>query len=252
MPLAIPVSVSTQRLPMVGVECVGRGVPAVLWLVAGVVRVRLGLAPIKRDGCARLVGQLVGAVMVAPVQDRLGGGGADHGGAGGVGPVGHIAQVDHLLRIDGLAGWEQVDQGGVGGEADRPVLVVKGPVGRLLAQVAAHPGADRDRVIGRPGVIDRGVDHGQRPRGDGGAGLGGHDGVQHLLVPGQDHAVADGRLGRRHANPRGGQTNTQRQDHHQDDGKLAGCHGHNRLAPRADRNLAVYAGAKASGRAGRL
>ena len=41
-----------------------------------------------------------------------------------------IAQLGHLLGEDRLAGREQVDQGGVGGEADRLVLVGLGPFGR--------------------------------------------------------------------------------------------------------------------------
>jgi hypothetical protein len=53
-------------------------------------------------------------------------------------------------------GPEQVDQGGVGGEADRLGLVLEGLLGGGLAQVrvGAQPlaGVDSDRVIGRPGV----------------------------------------------------------------------------------------------------
>jgi hypothetical protein len=123
-------------------------------------------------------------------------------------------------------GREQVDQG-VGGEADRLGLVVQGPFGRGLAQVGigAQPlaGVDRDRVIGRPGVIDGGVDHRQRPRGDGRAGPGRRDGVQELLVPGQDHAVAGRRPGRLGSPNAGHQAQSQDEHHADDRGELAHC-----------------------------
>jgi hypothetical protein len=84
--------------------------------------------------------ELVGAVSVAEVEHRLAGDRAHAGGAGGVAAVGHIAQIGHLLGKDRLAGREQVDQGQVGGEADRLVLVGLGSFGLGLAQLGPQPG----------------------------------------------------------------------------------------------------------------
>src|SRR4029434_8021554 len=98
---------------------------------------------------------------------------------GGVGRV--IAQGGQLRGVvGGLAGGEQVDQGGIGREADRLVLVGHGALGRRPPAVAVGHGGDRDRVVGRQGVVDRGVDHRQRPRRDRGAGVGRRDGVEDL------------------------------------------------------------------------
>ena len=57
-----------------------------------------------------------------------------------------------LLVEDALAGREQIDQGGIGGEADRPVLVGHGPLGRRLAQASwrAAAGGYRPRPGHRP------------------------------------------------------------------------------------------------------
>jgi hypothetical protein len=46
-------------------------------------------------------------------------------GGRGVGPVGGVAQLLHLEGEVVGAGREQVDQGGVGGEADRLVLALQ-------------------------------------------------------------------------------------------------------------------------------
>jgi hypothetical protein len=96
---------------------------------------------------------------MAVVHHRLGGGGADQGRRGGVGAVGGVPEGRHPLLEGGLAGGEQVDQGQVGGEADRLVLVGLGAFGGRAAQVGAQPGADRGRIVGRPGVVDGGVHH---------------------------------------------------------------------------------------------
>src|SRR4029453_6772105 len=96
---------------------------------------------------------------------------ADRGRRGGVGPVNGIAQIiDHVPGVGGLAGGEQVNQGGVGGEADRLVLVGHSALGGGSPAVAVGHGRHRGRVISRPGVVDGGLENRKGPGGDGGAG----------------------------------------------------------------------------------
>jgi hypothetical protein len=159
--------------------------------------------------------ELVGPVTVAIVDDGLGGDAADGGRAGGVAAVGHMAQIGHLLGKDLLADWEQVDQGQVGGEADRLVLVGLGPFGLGLTQAATQPGADRHRVVRRPGVVDRSVEHRQRPSGRRWPRWKPSDRLQRLLVPDQDHAIdrRPGGLPGRHGQRPKGEGHDQAQDH---------------------------------------
>ena len=79
---------------------------------------------------------------MAVVQHGLRGGEPDQAGA--VVSEGEVLAVErfHLVGEDRLAGREQVDQGGVGGEADRLVFVGLGPFGLGLAQLGAEAGAD--------------------------------------------------------------------------------------------------------------
>jgi hypothetical protein len=78
---------------------------------------------------------------MAVVDDRLGGGGADLGRGRGVGAINGIAQVGHLLGEVEPPSREQIDQGLVGGEADRLVLVGQGPLGGRAPQRPAQAGA---------------------------------------------------------------------------------------------------------------
>ena len=154
---------------------------------------------------------LVGAVVGAVGDDRVGGPGADLGRDRGGGAVGGEAIGDHLaLEVGLLAGrvgrvdegiangvLEQVLQHPEGGVADRLLLVGLGPLADRLAEVAVGQGRDGGAVIGGPGVVGGGVEHRDGPRGDGRAGRAGvqPDGLEQLLVPGQDGVVGE-RVGR--------------------------------------------------------
>jgi hypothetical protein len=164
-----------QRLPAVGVQDLVGGVDR---LVAGVVGVAAGLV----DTVAGAVGQHGGRRLVA----HPGRVGAD----GGVGRV--VAEAGHEGVEGAAAGREQVDQGPVGGMADGRVLVGQGVLGGRPAQGGAKAGADRLGVVGRPRLIDAGVDHGQGPGGDRRRRPGVPDGLQGRLVPDQDDVVAPG------------------------------------------------------------
>ena len=166
-----------QRLPA----------PAVVHLVGGVDRLVAGGVGVAAE--------LVGAVLVAVLDHRLGGRGPDLGRRRGVGPVDAVAQLLHLEGEVLLAGGEQVDQAGVGGEADRLVLVLQGVLLHRPPQLVAVAGADRPGVVGRPGVEHGGVGHADGPGGHGRAGAArvGPDRLEQLLVPAQDHVVALGR-----------------------------------------------------------
>jgi hypothetical protein len=126
---------------------------------------------------------------MAVVNDRLGDHEADLGRGRGVGAINGIAQVGHLLGEVEPPSREQIDQGLVGGEADRLVLVGQGPLGGRAPQRPAQAGAQGPGVIGRPGIKDGRMDHADGP--------GGHrrprgqrpDRLQQLLIPGQDQVV---------------------------------------------------------------
>ena len=151
-------------------------------------------------GVDRLVADGVGVAscLVGPVGGPEGEHGrrglvADPGRGGrvGGGVVGVVAHPRHQRPEVGRAGREQVEQGPVGGVADRLALVGVGALGRRAAQRPAKAGPDRGRVVGRPGVVHGGVHDGQGAGVDGGAGLEGPDGGQGLLAPAQ-HGVVVG------------------------------------------------------------
>ena len=65
-------------------------------------------------------------------------------------PVDGVPEADHLLGVHALAVREQVDQRGVGGDADRPALVVHGAVGGRLAAGCRPAGCRRPPDRRRP------------------------------------------------------------------------------------------------------
>ena len=164
-------------LPAVGV---GQPVGAVDRPVAGVV----GVGPAGR---ARLVAELVGAVVVAEVEDGPAGP-QRHPGRGAVGR--RLGGVVALPGQDGVeAGGqrrEQVGQRQAGGPADGLLLGLESPLVGRPAQGAAEAGAHGDGVVGRPGVVHAGVGHGQRPGADRRRRPRGPDRLQHDPVPPQD------------------------------------------------------------------
>jgi hypothetical protein len=154
-------------------------------------RVHDGVAGVDRlvAGGVGIAVELVGAVAVAVVDHRLGGGVAHLGRGRGVGAVDRVPEGGHLLGEVELPGREQVDQGPVGREADRLVLVLRGALDGRTPQRAPKTGAQGPDVIGRPGVEDGRVDHADGPRGHRRPRGQRPDRLQQLLVPLQDHVV---------------------------------------------------------------
>ena len=151
-----------------------------------------GVDRLVADGVGVAVG-LVGPVAGPEGEHGRGGLVADPGRRGrvGGGVVGVVPHARHQPAEVGRAGREQVEQGPVGGVADRLALVGVGALGRRAAQRPAQAGPDRGPVVGRPGVVHGGVDDGQGAGVDGRAGLQGPDGGQGLLAP-AEHGVVVG------------------------------------------------------------
>jgi hypothetical protein len=116
----------------------------------------------------------------------------DVGGRAGAGRgVGRVVAEGGHQGVEGVGpGWEEVHQGSVGGVADGGALVGRGALGGWLPQAAAEAAADRLGVVGRPGIVNAGVDHGQRPGGDRRRRPGVADRLQGGLVPEQDDVIA--------------------------------------------------------------
>src|SRR5215218_282564 len=142
------------------------------------------------DGVGVAVG-LVGPVVGPEGEHGRGGLVADPGRRRrvGGGVVGVVAHGRHQGPEVGRAGREQVEQGPVGGVADRLALVGVGALGGRAAQRPAEAGPDRGRVVGRPGVVHGRVHDGHGAGVDGRAGLEGPDGGQGLLAPAQRGVV---------------------------------------------------------------
>lgn len=166
LPLRVEVA---QRLPAVRVvdggrvEADGEVHRVVDGPVTGVVRVGRSWRP------ARLVAELVGAVVMAVVENSLAGHVADPGwvvqvGRGGVSRAAESAHQRSEHR--GPVGGEQVDRRTVCSDADRLFLVRHGSLAGWAAQRCAVPGADRDRVVGGPSIVDADVHDRERPGDD--------------------------------------------------------------------------------------
>ncbi len=106
---------------------------------------------------------------MAVVENSLAGHVADPGwvvqvGRGGVSRVAESAHQRSEHR--GPVGGEQVDRRTVGSDADRLFLVRHGSLAGWAAQRCAVPGADRDRVVGGPSIVDADVHDRERPGDD--------------------------------------------------------------------------------------